>query len=164
MDLIVRQAVEAGVRSIVPVSSARSIPEPSEPKLARWRRIAREALQQSGSAHLPDIGEPVTLRKAAGIDRRGGLGLVFHQERVAAGSLHGALFQDAGAAERGAFILIGPEGGLAEDEVDILLEAGFRPVHLGGTVLRVETAAVYAIAAVMTILRERDTWTASNRT
>jgi 16S rRNA (uracil1498-N3)-methyltransferase len=163
MDLIVRQAVEAGVESIVPVMSARSIPEPGDParRLARWQRIAREALQQSGNPRLPAIKEPVSLKSAAEIDRRGAIGLVFHQEKTAEESLHEALARESVTGLRGAYILIGPEGGLAEDEVGLLRAAGFRPVHLGETVLRTETAALYAIAAVKTILRERDAWTLS---
>jgi 16S rRNA (uracil1498-N3)-methyltransferase len=161
MDLIVRQAVEAGVRSILPVVSARTVAEPSDParKLARWRRIAREALQQSGNPRLPVIGEPVSLTAAAALDRRGGIGLLFHQERIGEGSLHAALAGGSEAFMNGVHVFIGPEGGLAADEVEILRAAGFHPVFLGDAVLRTETAALYAVASVMTILRERDTWT-----
>ncbi len=162
MDLIVRQAVEAGVESIVPVVSGRSVTGVSDSKLARWRRIAGEALQQSGNPRLPDISKPVPLPAAAALDRHGGIGLVFHQERIAEGSLHSVLAGESEAVGRGVYMLIGPEGGLTADEVGILKEAGFRPVHLGETVLRTETAALYAIAAVKIILRERDTWTLSD--
>jgi 16S rRNA (uracil1498-N3)-methyltransferase len=161
MDLIVRQAVEAGVESIVPVVSGRSITGVSDSRLARWRRIAGEALQQSGNPRLPDIREPVSLAAAAALDRHGGIGLVFHQEKIADGSLHAVLAGESEGAGHGVYMLIGPEGGLTADEVGILKEAGFHPVHLGDTVLRTETAALYAIAAVKIILRERGTWTLS---
>jgi len=161
MDLIVRQAVEAGVESIVPVMSGRCIAGVSDSKLARWRRIAGEALQQSGNPRLPEIREPVSLPAAAALDRHGGIGLVFHQEKIAEGSLHAVLAGESEAAGRGVYMLIGPEGGLTADEVGILRAAGFTPVHLGDTVLRTETAALYALAAVKTILRERGTWTLS---
>ncbi len=166
MDLIVRQAVEAGVGCIVPVASDHAVPVTEDPerRLARWRRIAREALQQSGNARLAIIGSPLTLAEAAVLDRDHETGLFFHQERIGEESLHGAL---AGALDGGAGrmglglrvnLLIGPEGGLSEREILLLKESGFRPVFLGEAVLRTETAAIYAIAAVITVLRERSSW------
>jgi 16S rRNA (uracil1498-N3)-methyltransferase len=136
MDLIVRQAVEAGVGSIIPVVSGRSITGISDPKLARWRRIAREALQQSGNPRLPVIGEPISIPAAAALDRHGGIGLVFHQEKIAEASLHAVLAGDSEGAGSGVYLLVGPEGGLTADELGILRAAGFTPVHLGDTVLR----------------------------
>ena len=55
-------------------------------------------------------------------------------------------------------VLIGPEGGLAEAEVALLTGAGFQAVHFDTGVLRVETAATFALGAVMTIMQERDAW------
>jgi 16S rRNA (uracil1498-N3)-methyltransferase len=55
-------------------------------------------------------------------------------------------------------LLVGPEGGLSGAEVDRARAAGFHPVHFATGVLRVETAATYALGAVMTILQERDAW------
>ncbi len=168
MDLIVRQAVEAGVGCIVPVASDHAVPvtEDSALRLARWRRIAREALQQSGNSRLAIIGNPLTLAEAAVLDRDHETGLFFHQERIGEESLHGALSGalDGGAGRVGlgmglrVNLLIGPEGGLSERETLLLKESGFRPVFLGEAVLRTETAAIYAIAAVNTVLRERSSW------
>ncbi len=158
MDLIVRQAVEAGVARIVPLVSARSIavPEDPEKKAARWRRIAVEALQQSGSTTLAAVDPPVSFREGAVLEGAHDTGLFFHQERLAGDSLHAAL---CGADPSGTVtLLIGPEGGLSDEEVEHLRLKGFKPVYLGDTVLRTETAALYAVAAVRTILTERDTW------
>jgi 16S rRNA (uracil1498-N3)-methyltransferase len=158
MDLIVRQAVEAGVSRIVPLMSARSITVPEDPakRSSRWRRIAREALQQSGNTALTAIDEPVAFMDGAGLEGAHDTGLFFHQERLPGDSLHGALsrVEPSGMVS----LCIGPEGGLSDDEVDHLRLRGFRPVYLGDTVLRTETAALYAVAVVRTILRERDTW------
>jgi 16S rRNA (uracil1498-N3)-methyltransferase len=55
-------------------------------------------------------------------------------------------------------VLIGPEGGLSPREVALLQASGFRQAWLGDGVLRTETAALYALAAVRTIVRERETW------
>jgi 16S rRNA (uracil1498-N3)-methyltransferase len=60
-----------------------------------------------------------------------------------------------------ASVLIGPEGGLSRGEVALLMGMGWRPVFLGGTVLRVETAALFVLGAVETILQEREAWKAA---
>jgi 16S rRNA (uracil1498-N3)-methyltransferase len=161
MDLIVRQAVEAGVGRIVAVVSDRSVAVPSDPgnRLARWQRVAREAVQQSGAALMPEIRGPLGLREAADAAGPGCTGLFFHQERLGGPSLHEALAD----GPRRVALLVGPEGGLAESETALLARCGFSPVFLGDAVLRTETAALYAIAAVKTVLSERDSWTLSQR-
>jgi 16S rRNA (uracil1498-N3)-methyltransferase len=58
-------------------------------------------------------------------------------------------------------LLVGPEGGLSEAEVTLAEAEGFRAVHFATGVLRVETAATFALGAVMTILQERDAWTSA---
>jgi 16S rRNA (uracil1498-N3)-methyltransferase len=158
MDLIVRQAVEAGVSRIVPLMSTRSIavPEDPEKRSLRWRRIAREALQQSGNMELTAIDEPVAFMDGARLEGPQDAGLFFHQERLSGDSLHAAL--SCAEPSWTVSLCIGPEGGLSDDEVEHLRLKGFRPVFLGDTVLRTETAALYAVAAVKTILRERHTW------
>jgi 16S rRNA (uracil1498-N3)-methyltransferase len=55
-------------------------------------------------------------------------------------------------------IIVGPEGGLSPGETDLLLEVGAHPVYLGNRILRAETAAIYGLAAVNTIIRERTEW------
>ena len=70
------------------------------------------------------------------------------------GSLHGLLAGRPAAVS----LLVGPEGGLTDAEVEQAQAAGFRPVHFATGVLRVETAATFALGAVMTILQERDEW------
>ena len=152
IDLIVRQATEAGVSRIVPVLSERSLVRAGEERSARLRRIAEEAMEQSGRDRLPEIEEPRTLESVA--RERWGTGILFYESASGAWPLHRLLAH--GPEEVG--ILIGPEGGFAEAEVRLVTEAGFRVAHLGETVLRVETAALYAIAAVMTIVQERNDW------
>lgn len=158
MDLIVRQAVEAGVSRIVPLMSAHSIavPEDPEKRSSRWRRIAREALQQSGQTELMEIDTPVAFMDGTTLEGAHDTGLFFHQERLSGDSLHRAL---STADPSGMVSLcIGPEGGLSSEEVAHLCRKGFKPVFLGETVLRTETAALYAVAAVRTILRESNAW------
>jgi 16S rRNA (uracil1498-N3)-methyltransferase len=158
IDLIVRQATEAGVARIVPLFSKNTVVRPGQEDARRGRleRVAREALQQSGAARAPLIEEPQPLAALAAPGRDWGTALLFHEQPVAAASLHRLLDGGPPAVS----LVIGPEGGLDDAEVQMLVDAGFHLVHLGGNVLRVETAALYAVGAVRTILQERDEWTA----
>jgi 16S rRNA (uracil1498-N3)-methyltransferase len=160
MDLIVRQATEAGVREIRPVFSRYSLPRLEDPmdrarRRERWLRLAREAAQQSGGLLLPSIAEPAGLQETLERERsEGEARLIFHQDRLEAQSLHAAL----AGSPRWVSLLIGPEGGFAEEEVALARGRGFLPIALGQRVWRTETAALYAVAAVQSILEEREAW------
>jgi 16S rRNA (uracil1498-N3)-methyltransferase len=154
IDLIVRQATEAGVQRIVLLVSERTVVRPGEAdgRSARLRRIAEEALQQSGAASLPRIDGPRPF--SCIVEEKWGTSLLFLENPVEGGSLHGLLAGRPAAVS----LLVGPEGGLSDSEVTAALAAGFRPVHFATGVLRVETAATFALGAVMTILQESDEW------
>jgi 16S rRNA (uracil1498-N3)-methyltransferase len=157
MDTIVRQATETGVVKIIPIVSRNTIVKIENrdtiaKKVTRWRRIAREAVQQSGVHTLPQIEEPREISWLSHMNE--GLKLVFHQKREKNRSLHDCL----GTIYGHIILCIGPEGGFTESEVAALKSHGFIQVYLGDSVLRVETAALYAIAAVKVILLERSHW------
>jgi 16S rRNA (uracil1498-N3)-methyltransferase len=160
MDQIVRQATEAGVAEIHPVFSRFSLSRLAEPgdrerRVERWRRIAREATQQSGGSRVPLVGEPQALEQALGREaHEGELRLVFHQERQGAGSLHAAL----ACSPRRVTLLVGPEGGLSAEELSLARARGFQPITIGRRVWRTETAALYAAAVVQCLLEEREAW------
>ena len=154
IDLIVRQATEAGVKRIILLVSERSVTRPGDHdhRASRLERVAREALQQSGGAVLPEIEGP---RPFSSIESGGWAAAVLLHERPVDGpSLHGLLAGRPGAVS----LLVGPEGGLSDAEVALARAAGFQPVHFDTGVLRVETAATFALGAVSTILQERDEW------
>jgi 16S rRNA (uracil1498-N3)-methyltransferase len=177
MDLIVRQAAEGGISEIVPFASEHSIPkmQGGEEKLRRWERIVREARQQSGSGIATAIHAPLDMKGLLAYwetmrERAGGLGLLFHQDPVdpadvspaapgpaglEQGSLHGYL----GTAPELIAMAIGPEGGFSPAEVTLFLAAGFKPLKIGDTILRTETAALYGAAAIRVILLESNSWT-----
>lgn len=160
LDQIIRQATEAGVARIVPFSSAYCVAEAVAGKrlagkLERWHAIAREAVQQSGRPWLPEVEPPIRLEQIPAVAGADSVGLFFHQEPLEQQTLHGYLKR----SPRHVMIVIGAEGGFSPDEIEFLRSRrGFVPVHLGTTVLRSETAALYAVAAVQTILREIEAW------
>ena len=141
--------------------------------MERWLKVAREAAQQCGADSLPEISAPLAIEDVPG-DFGGGekkLGIFFHQDPlvlqtpqpagremdvkpIKASSLHEYL----GACPNEVSMVIGPEGGLAGEEVLFLREAGFVPAYLGHRVLRAETAPVFAAAAVRIILLEKEKW------
>ena len=155
IDLIVRQATEAGVARIVLLVSEHVVARPGEDdgRVARLRRVAREALQQSGTPVLPGIEGPLPFSTIA--DGDWGTPLLFHERPKGDTPLH-ALLADRPTAVS---LLVGPEGGLSDAEVALAEAAGFKAVHFATGVLRVETAATFALGAVMTTLQERDAWT-----
>jgi 16S rRNA (uracil1498-N3)-methyltransferase len=167
MDLIVRQAAEGGVSIVVPFKSEYSVArqdgrsKDAEAKPERWKRIVREARQQSGSTIETEIHPfrnlDAVLEYWASIKQeyKNPLGILFHQRPLENGSLHGYL----GNSPDFVALAVGPEGGFSPGEVSLFLAEGFKPLLLGDTVLRTETAALYGTAAVRIILLESKIWT-----
>ena len=167
MDLVVRQAAEGGIAGIVPFVSEYSLikPKPSQKtniaggqKFNRWQRIIKEARQQSGSKIATTIQPPMSMEEMFNyweeLKKDGALGLLFHHQGVAKESLHGYL----NIYPNIVVLAIGPEGGFSGSEVSVFLKNGFKPLTIGDTVLRTETAALYCAAATRIILLERDSW------
>ncbi len=163
IDDVIRRCTEAGVSCLRPVLSEFTVvqlkDEKVDRKLERWRRVAREALQQSGSGSAVSIEPPLALDRFLERDanRNSGerLRLILHQDPLEQSSLHEYL---AGPDLRDITLLVGPEGGFSDREVASAREAGYKPLYLGPFVLRTETAALYATAAVQTIIMEKATW------
>ncbi|MDR2109863.1 MAG: RsmE family RNA methyltransferase [Spirochaetaceae bacterium] len=165
MDLIVRQAAEGGIAELVPFVSAYSVPKPRSERTERWKRIVKEARQQSGSPVATLIRETQTPAALMAYwdslrDRRpGALGLLFHHAPLETGTFHGYLNINPELV----VLAIGPEGGFSPAEAVQFMAAGFKPLVMGETTLRTETAALYAAAAVRIILLERASWTLKDR-
>jgi 16S rRNA (uracil1498-N3)-methyltransferase len=164
LDLIVRQATEAGVSRIVPVLSENAVPRVNasdwEPKRERLERVVREARQQSGSLVKTEILEPIDLAAAIDLWANGQAqdypcpGFFFHEKPLAETSMHRYLNEVPARVA----LMVGPEGGLSPVETELLRDRGWHSIFLGRNVLRAETAAIYAIAAAQIILLERKTW------
>ncbi|MDF1568035.1 MAG: 16S rRNA (uracil(1498)-N(3))-methyltransferase [Spirochaetaceae bacterium] len=163
MDLSLRQAVECGALAVWPFLSRYSQVKFHDEKdllakTQRWERICVEALQQCGGTKATDLSMPRGLEDIlAEWGKRGPLFFLHEKkpdETTPEKSLHGYL---AKIPEEMA-IMVGPEGGLSDDETERLLEFGAHPIYLGHRVLRAETAVVYGLAAITTIIREKAAW------
>jgi 16S rRNA (uracil1498-N3)-methyltransferase len=158
MDQIVRQATECGVSTIIPLqtefSQVRLDAENTGKKNERWNRIIKEALEQSGSSVITRIGAPLTVKNLPRITKNSTLGLFFHQEILETNTLHRYL----STYLKKIYMCFGAEGGFSSTEVDHLRAADYRPVFLGNQVLRSETAVVFALGAVKTLVQEIHEW------
>jgi 16S rRNA (uracil1498-N3)-methyltransferase len=148
MDWTLQKATELGVRAIVPVLSARSVvrldERQAERKLRHWKAIVAGACEQSGRSTLPEVRSPVELGRFLAESPREGQRLVLSPAGPA--SLAG-LATTASRVE----LLIGPEGGLDDHELDAATRAGFSPVRLGPRVLRTETAGIVALTVLQAL-------------
>ena len=151
MDLIVQKATELGVARIVPMLAERSVVKidasKSERKREHWLAIAISACEQCGRRRLPEVAEPVALGDAIGALAPGTLRLLLAGDAVV--SLAATVTR--GAAQPLA-LLIGPEGGLSDNEQRFAQANGFVSCRLGPRIMRTETAGLAALAALQTIV------------
>jgi 16S rRNA (uracil1498-N3)-methyltransferase len=138
-DWLVEKATELGVAAFVPLEAGRAVLKPGDGRIERWRRIAIEAAEQCGRAVLPTF-EAAPPREA----------LVLVADPGAPQTPREALANVAESA-RAVAIYIGPEGGWTAEERAAHAAAG-QLVHLGPRTLRVETAAVVALALTLDAL------------
>ena len=149
MELIVQKSVELGACAVVPVAMSRCVVQldakDGRKKQERWQKIAREACKQSGRCKMMQVSEPISFKQllaklpqhqAAIVpweDARGYSLAKFHQEHPDVTDLA---------------IVIGPEGGMSEDEIARMKEANCQSVTLGPRILRTETAGLCAMSAL----------------
>ena len=155
-DLVVQKATELGVSRILPVITEhceiRISEERSEQRLQRWQRISLGAIKQSGRRRLVEINQPVRFQQfCRGL--QGEPALIFSEKAGSekAGPEKSGL-EKAGRGlpplavqDSGLTVVIGPEGGWSDDEIELATSSGLIPVHLGPRILRTETAAITAV-------------------
>lgn len=148
MDWTLQKATELGVRVIAPVLSARSVvrldERQAEKKLRHWQAIVAAACEQCGRSVVPEVRPPLDLSQHLASGARDG------QRFVLSPSGPTSL---AGIASMGARVelLIGPEGGLEDAEIERAVGSGYTPVRLGPRVLRTETAGIVALSVLQAL-------------
>ena len=149
-ELAIELATEAGADDFVAWQAARCQVrwdgERGEKGLRRWRAVARSAARQSRRPHIPAVSGPMSTASLADYltERigRGALALVLHE------SADRPLAQCPVAEAESIVLVVGPEGGVSDEEIAALRRAGAEPVRLGPTVLRTSTAAAVGLGAI----------------
>ena len=143
MDFVIQKATELGVKKITPLFSERSVvhlkEDRLEKKIAHWQKIAIHAAEQCGRTIVPPIEYPIPIAKwICTRDEKTRLGL---DPLSPAGLSSLSIFGPVA-------LLIGPEGGLSEQELIYAKEHGFKTISCGPRILRTETATLVAITAL----------------
>ncbi|MDN5345489.1 MAG: rRNA (uracil1498-N3)-methyltransferase [Clostridia bacterium] len=168
IDFIIEKGTELGVARVIILTTERSIPRPdpgaAERRRQRWQQKALAAARQSRRHVVPDVGGPLDLAVALAGLQPGTLLLVpWEEERSrslksifagAAGDPSADTLPGTGSLIREIALLIGPEGGWSQAEIDLIRERGGLPVTLGPRILRTETAGLACLAAIMYALGE----------
>ncbi|HET6876913.1 MAG TPA: 16S rRNA (uracil(1498)-N(3))-methyltransferase [Jatrophihabitans sp.] len=148
-ELAVETMTELGVDEIVPWTAARSVVQwrgaRGEKALERWRRTAREAAKQSRRARVPVITGAASTAEVAERLKTAGLGLVLHEGAKLA---FAAVALPGQPSPSDILLVVGPEGGIADDELAAFEAAGAAAVRLAAPVLRTSTAGAAALAAL----------------
>ena len=143
---LVEKMVEVGVNRLVPLHTERGVAQPVEQALERLRKSVIEAAKQCGRNRLMEIAAPqswIDYLSAAPADSRR---YVAHPGGEPGIGLLSLSTEQSVMAASDAWLAIGPEGGLTDEEIDLARRAGWQPIDLGPRILRVETAAL-ALAA-----------------
>lgn len=146
-ELAVELLTEVGVSEIVPWQASRSIVrwtgERGAKGLARWRSTAREAAKQSRRLWTPVVGDLVSTAGLAARVAAADLALLLHESATT------SLAEVAVPRSGEVLLVVGPEGGISAEELDLLGKAGGRPTLLTPHVLRTSTAGVVACAGLL---------------
>jgi 16S rRNA (uracil1498-N3)-methyltransferase len=148
MEWGIEKATELGVARITPVLARRTekhLAQAAAKRVERWRRIVREAAQQSRRSDVPEMDEPIVLKAALGMVSAETKLLLAETEQE--NTLTAALPNADSVA-----LAIGPEGGWTAEEMALFSEEGWKHVTLGPRILRAETAAIAGLAVCAAVL------------
>lgn len=151
MELIIQKSVELGAEGIIPVEMNRCVvkldDKKKKSKVQRWQAIAESAAKQSKRTIIPEIFDVMTykqaLKKAAEMD----LFIIPYENKDGMKATKEALSKIKEGNSVG--ILIGPEGGFEENEIDLAVNEGGKTISLGKRILRTETAAITSVGMCM---------------
>jgi 16S rRNA (uracil1498-N3)-methyltransferase len=150
MELIIQKGVEIGLCRIQPVITQRVVVKTEGKditnKLERWRRISEEASKQSNRGVIPEILEPISFDSAIEKIKSFDLAIIPYEKEKGNG-LKSVLMENSNAKSIG--VIIGPEGGFDESEIDKCMEKGVIPVTLGPRILRTETAGIAVSSMIL---------------
>jgi len=146
-EAIIQKAVELGIARIIPFHSERTIPrlvaDITDKKLERWQKISMEAAKQSGLPFRPKVERPLPFDELVNAIPDFTTSILFWEGETERDI---AACKDGLSREGQKLVIVGPEGGFSSNEVDKARSAGAVTASLGQQILRVETAAIAALA------------------
>ena len=152
-DWVIEKGTELGVASFVPLKCENSLVDSSPSRMNRWKKIAIAAMKQSGRSVLPKIGEVQSVKQIVENTNLQRQGFIAHPAgKTKRLTVIADEFSLKAAPVKSAVILIGPEGGFSDEEVNFALENGFQPFTLGPRRLRSETAGIVSAALFMELI------------
>ena len=153
LDLVLQKATELGVSEIVLLQSERSVvkfkKDDKEIKLQRFNRILKEAAEQCRRSKIPALYQVIDVAGLKHIEADKKI-IAYEEEEGPTNSLN-RIVESIKPGQKVA-VLIGPEGGFSENEVDVAVRWGFKRVSLGKRILRAETASFYALSVISNYL------------
>ncbi|MFD6227727.1 16S rRNA (uracil(1498)-N(3))-methyltransferase [Streptomyces sp. NPDC060232] len=149
-ELAVETMTETGVDAIVPWQASRCITQwrgdRGAKSLAKWRATAREAGKQSRRVRFPEVAEAMSTKQVAALLAGVDLAMVLHEDRDTPSQ---ALATAELPASGSVVLVVGPEGGVSPEELEVFAAAGAHPYRLGRSVLRTSTAGTAAAAVLL---------------
>ena len=149
MELILQKTTEIGVTQIVPIHTARALQKPSQNRSERWHRVVISATKQCKRPWLPELCDPQLFEASLAHLQKFPLRLILNPDSEQEAHLqHIKTVLRKVSQPTSIALFVGPEGGFSEQEVAAAMESGCVPVTLGTNILRTETAAIVAVAAI----------------
>ena len=146
MDFLLQKATELGADEIIPIISERTvvkIDKKNTNKISRWIKICKEASEQSHRMNIPKIHEIINLKGLS--DVKANAKIVCNTNEMSKNIKK--VLQDVKKSDT-MIIVVGPEGGFSDNEINYLLENGFISTTLGENILRAETVPLYILSVI----------------
>ena len=156
LELIIQKCVELGVATITPTEMTNCVvklePKKKQSKVERWQSIAEAAAKQSKRSVIPTVNPVLSFKEMLSAVKEMDLFLVPYENERGMAATREALARIRPGMSVG--ILVGPEGGFEESEIDFAIENGVKPICLGKRILRTETAGLAILSVLMFRIEE----------
>lgn len=156
MDIVLQKATELGVSEIVLMETERTIVkikrDDKEVKLERFNRILKEAAEQSKRNKIPHLFQIINFERLNEIEAD--IKLIAYEEEAGPTNSFNRAIENIKPYDRVA-IVIGPEGGFSDFEIDLATRYGYKKISLGKRILRAETASIYALSVIGNYLEKK---------
>ena len=153
MEVILQKAVELGAAGVIPFATRNAVvkldAKKAEAKIRRWQAIAESAAKQSKRSYIPQVGPVMSLKEAFSYIEEQKFDLRMIPYELEKGMDGTKTVLEALAPGQQVAVFIGPEGGFDEEEIQLALKMGVKPVSLGKRILRTETAGPAILALLM---------------